>query len=578
MYFLTAAQYLDARGAKKYTFAIMGAQNRNAGGAPDEGVPHGGAQGAVEILDTTLRDGAQGAGVSFSVHDMLAVARALDELGVRWIEAGNPGGGAKDMEFFARTGELKLKHAEIAAFGSTRRKGAAAADDELLRNLLAAGTRTVVVFGKSWDLHVAEVLHASLDENLAMIGDTIEFLKKNGRIVIFDAEHFFDGYAANADYALSCVRAAAAAGAERIVLCDTNGGVFPDDAALAVKAALAAASGVPLGIHAHNDCGMAAATSILAVKAGCSHVQGTLLGFGERCGNAALSEIIPNIELKLRRPCVAGGKLEHLFSIARTVAEIANVSIPDTMPYIGAAAFSHKAGMHADGILKTSRSFEHIDPHAVGNSRRFLMSEIGGRSAIAERVKKIEPSITKDSPVTTALIARLKRLEAEGWQFEGADGSFEIMVRRELGKYRSLFTIAAYRVTSEHPAGGRDTALSSNYCHAWVKVQVDGKQEIAAAEGDGPVNALDGALRRALQRFYPQLEQARLTDYKVRVIDGKDATAAKVRVLIESTDSIQTWTTVGVSTDIIDASHIALVDAMEYKIIADIERRFKVYL
>ncbi|MDR1073658.1 MAG: citramalate synthase [Treponema sp.] len=539
----------------------------------------------IEILDTTLRDGAQGEGISFSVQDKLAIAQTLDELGVRWIEAGNPGSNPKDMEFFRLASSLKLKHAELAAFGSTRKKGVSVAEDAQVQSLLAANTGAVVVFGKSWDVHVTEVLRVSLDENLAMIGETIEFLKKNNRTVIFDAEHFFDGYAVNPHYALSTLKTALVAGVDRLVLCDTNGGGFPDSIAHVVKETLAALGGgtrepenehplcAKLGVHLHNDSGMATASTLMAIKAGCSHIQGTLLGFGERCGNAALAEIIPGIELKLKRCCIAEGSLERLFSAVRKVAEISNVAVPDSMPYIGASAFSHKAGMHADGILKVSRSFEHIEPHTVGNSRRFLISEIGGRSAIAERVKKIDPSVTKDHPAIAALAAKLKALEAEGWQFEGADGSFEIMARQELGKYQPLFTIADYRVVSEHSACG-----VAAYCHAWVKALVDGQQEIAAAEGDGPVNALDGALRGALKRFYPQLSQARLTDYKVRVIDGKDATAAKVRVLIESTDGMHTWTTVGVSTDIIDASHIALVDAIEYKIISDIERRFKAYL
>ncbi|MDR2784176.1 MAG: citramalate synthase [Treponema sp.] len=537
----------------------------------------------VEILDTTLRDGAQGEGISFSVQDKLAIARTLDELGVRWIEAGNPGSNPKDMEFFRLASKLRLEHAELAAFGSTRKKGVPAAEDAQVRSLLAANTNAAVIFGKSWDVHVTEVLRVSLDENLAMIGETIEFLKKNNRTVIFDAEHFFDGYAANPHYALSTLRTALVSGADRLVLCDTNGGAFPDSIARVVEETLAALGEetreagnslrAKLGVHLHNDGGMATASTLMAIKAGCSHIQGTLLGFGERCGNAALAEIIPGIELKLKRRCIAEGKLEMLFSTARKVAEISNVAVPDSMPYIGASAFSHKAGMHADGILKVSRSFEHIEPHTVGNSRRFLMSEVGGRSAIAERVKKIDPGVTKDHPAIAAVAAKLKALEAEGWQFEGADGSFEIMARQELGKYQPLFSIEDYRVVSEHSARG-----VAAYCHAWAKVLVDGQQEIAAAEGDGPVNALDGALRGALKRFYPQLSQVRLTDYKVRVIDGKDATAAKVRVLIESTDGVLTWTTVGVSTDIIDASHMALVDAIEYKIISDIERRFKAYL
>lgn len=559
----------------------------------------------VEIFDTTLRDGAQGEGITFSVQDKIAVARALDELGVAWIEAGNPGSNPKDMEFFRLARDLGLRTSKLCAFGATRKKGVTPQEDMNVRSLLQAETEAIVLFGKSWDLHATEVLKVSLEENLAMIRETIAFFKDAGKTVIYDAEHYFDGWKANPDYALSTLQTALEAGADRIVLCDTNGGSFPDSVEEGVTQAiqLAARSAAPalkalnrgiesekgneqgneaalyelagrlVGIHAHDDAGMASANSVMAVKAGARHVQGTLVGFGERCGNAALAAIVPSLELKLNLRCLPEGRLERISELTRRVAEIANVAVPDGMPYVGSHAFAHKAGMHADGILKIRRSFEHVDPARVGNDRRFLMSEVGGRSAIAERAKKIDPSITKDHPVTAAVAARLKTLEADGWQFEGADASFELLVRRELGKYKPLFSIERYRVVSEHPAS--DGTTCSN---AWVKVKVDGTTEIAAAEGDGPVNALDGALRRALERFYPELGRVRLSDYKVRVINGNDATAAKVRVLIESTDGESAWTTVGVSTDIIDASRAALVDSIEYKLIRDIERRFKAYL
>ncbi|MDR1857899.1 MAG: citramalate synthase [Treponema sp.] len=527
----------------------------------------------IEILDTTLRDGAQGEGIVFSLRDKLAVTEALDELGVMWIEAGNPGSNPKDIEFFRQASSLKLKNAEICAFGSTRKKGVKAADDPQLRSLLDAKTGTVVIFGKSWDLHAREVLRVELEENIAMIAETVAFCKAEGRNVIYDAEHFFDGWSANPAYALATIQAATEAGADRIVLCDTNGGAFPNAIADTVRAlqqklsAPSPQSPVPsphLGIHAHNDSGLALANTIAAVQEGCVHVQGTLVGFGERCGNTALSALLPGLELKMGLRCLPEGNLACISQMTRRIAELANVSISDDMPYVGAHAFSHKAGMHADGILKVSRSFEHIDPAAVGNDRRFLMSEVGGRSAITERVKKIEPSITRDHPVIAALAEKLKTLEADGWAFEGADASFEILVRRELGRYQPLFRIVAYRVMSEHPGG--DTLACS---HAWVKVLVGDEYEIAAAEGDGPVNALDGALRRALTRFFPDLAKIRLEDYKVRVIDGNEATAAKVRVLIETTDGQRTWSTVGVSADIIDASRAALVDSIEYKLLND---------
>jgi 2-isopropylmalate synthase len=584
---------------------------------------------AVEILDTTLRDGAQGEGITFSVQDKFAVIRALDELGVAWIEAGNPGSNPKDAELFREARGLALKHARLCAFGPTRRPAAKAENDPHLRGLLDAETEAVTVFGKSWNLHVSGVLRVSLEENLAMISETVAFFRKAGRGVFFDAEHFFDGFRENPDYALASIRAAFDAGAGRIVLCDTNGGSFPEEIGAGVKAAAehlgniervlagtaarrpsggstvftgggaearsagwsgggpdgtGGGEGVEvwkqaplLGIHAHNDMGLAVAGTIAAIRAGCVHVQGTLAGFGERCGNTNLSALIPTLELKLGLRCLPEGALARISEITRRVAETANVRVPAAAPYVGYSAFSHKGGMHSDGVLKVSRSFEHVDPGLVGNSRHLLMSEIGGRAAIAERIKKIVPpdgvSITKEHPVTAALAEKLKTMDASGWAFEGADASFELLVRRELaaqeerpGPYRPLFRILAYRVLSEHPAG-ESIACS----HAWTKVWVDGQNEIAAAEGDGPVHALDGALRRALIRFYPQLARVRLTDFKVRVIDGAAATAAKVRVLIESTDGPHTWVTVGVSEDIIDASRAALVDSIEYKLIRDAE-------
>ena len=526
----------------------------------------------IEILDTTLRDGAQGEGINFSLQDKLAVVGALEELGVAWIEAGNPGSNPKDTEFFSLARDLIQERSGLCAFGSTRKKKTKPQEDEQVLRLLEAGTEAVTIFGKAWDLHVREVLRVSPEENLAMISDTVAFMKDRGRLVFFDAEHFFDGWLADPEYALSALKAACNAGADRIILCDTNGGVFPDTVSEAVKAA---ASVLPqckfqdkpfLGIHAHNDADLAVANTIAAVIAGCNHVQGTLAGFGERCGNTCLASLIPSLELKLGCQCLPQGRLGKLCSLTRKVAEIANVTLNKNMPYVGSHAFSHKGGMHADGILKINRSFEHVDPSLVGNDRHFLVSEVGGRSGIAERAKKVEPSISKEHPVTAALAEKLKAMEAEGWAFEGADASFELLVRRELGRQKSLFTIEAYRVVSEHPTG--ETIACS---HAWVKVLVDGCHEIAAAEGDGPVHAMDSALRRALKHFYPELEQVRLSDYKVRVIDGSEATAAKVRVLITSRDSRQEWTTIGVSGDILEASRIALTDSIEYKLISDTE-------
>ncbi|MCL2265731.1 MAG: citramalate synthase [Treponema sp.] len=516
----------------------------------------------IEILDTTLRDGAQGEGINFSLRDKLAVAGALDDLGIAWIEAGNPGSNPKDMEFFKQVSSLKLKNSKICAFGSTRKKGIKTCDDPQLRMLLDAGTQGIVIFGKTWDLHVREILQVQPEENLAMISDTIAFLKAEGRTVFFDAEHFFDGWKANQSYALSVIKTALEAGADRVVLCDTNGGTFPGGIVSAAQEVIKTFPSKIFGIHAHNDCGLALAVSLAAVQAGCTHVQGTLVGFGERCGNTALAALIPSLEIKLDLRCLPQGCLVRISEITRRVAEIANVNISDDMPYIGAHAFSHKAGMHSDAVLKTSRSFEHVTPEVVGNNRHLLMSEVGGRAAIAERVKKIEPQVHKDHPVIVSLAEKLKKLEAEGWAYEGADASFEILILRELERYSPFFKIEAYRVMSEHPIGER-----LECSHAWVKVIVDGQSEVAAAEGVGPVGALDNALRRALTRFFPDLAKVRLDDYKVRVIDGKDATAAMVRVLIESTDGQRSWNTVGVSADIIDASRAALVDSIEYMLI-----------
>ncbi|MDR0321739.1 MAG: citramalate synthase [Treponema sp.] len=521
----------------------------------------------VEILDTTLRDGVQGVGITFSVRDKIAVAETLDELGVAWIEAGNPGSNPKDLEFFRLASSFKLKNSKLCAFGSTRKKGIKACDDVQLRSLLDAGTEGVTIFGKSWDLHVKEILQVQPEENLLMISETTAFLKSEGRIVIYDAEHFFDGWIANPSYALSTIKAALEAGADRIVLCDTNGGLFPDAIVRAVQEVTKTFPNAVVGIHAHNDCGLALANTIAAVQSGCTHVQGTLAGFGERCGNTALGALIPSLELKLSLRCLPQGNLVRIGELTRTVAEIANVIISDDMPYIGLHAFSHKAGMHVDGIIKNSRSFEHVNPALIGNDRHLLMSEVGGRAAIVERVKKIEPSVTKDNPVIISLAEKLKNLEAEGWAYEGADASFEILTRREFGRYTPHFSIEAYRVMSEHPTG--EKILCS---YAWVKVLVDEKTEVAAAEGVGPVGALDEALRRALTSFFPGLAKVRLEDYKVRVIDGKEATAARVRVLVESTDGHRKWNTVGVSADIIEASRAAIVDSIEYMLISEAEK------
>lgn len=525
----------------------------------------------VDILDSTLRDGAQAEGISFSVEDKLKIVEALDQLGVTYIEAGNPGSNPKDVEFFARMRNVPLKKAKLVAFGSTRRRETPVTEDKNLAALLSAETPVVTIFGKSWDFHVTKILQTTLEENLRMIQETVAFLKERGKEVIYDAEHFFDGYKNNPDYAMKTLRAALDGGADCLVLCDTNGGCFPSEIVQMVQAVKEQFQ-VKLGIHTHNDCGMAVANSIMAVEAGVTHVQGTYTGFGERCGNANLSTIIPNLQLKRNYLCIPEEQMVNLTYTARKIAEIANVTLYKRDPYVGNAAFAHKGGMHIDAVSKVPSSFEHIDPSLVGNKRRFLMSEVAGRKTIVEKIKEINPAIDKNSPEAEEIIQRVKELEHQGYQFEGAESSFELIVRKQLGKYKPFFQLEKFQLMTEQPKNGGPSAS------ALIKVNVDGKSEITAAEGNGPVHALDQALRKVLEVFYPELSQVHLTDFKVRVIDSNRATAAKVRVLIESTDGDTVWTTVGVSTDIIEASWIALVDSIEYKLLKDLEKKVKVFL
>ncbi len=521
----------------------------------------------IEVLDTTLRDGAQAEGISFSVRDKLAIVKTLDELGIPLIEAGNPGSNPKDLEFFEAVKDVALTRAVVCAFGATRKPGLAAENDSQVKSLLSAGTGVVVIFGKTWSLHVTEVLKTTLDENLAMIRDTVALARARSMRVIYDAEHFFDGWKADPAYALKTLAAAADAGADVLCLCDTNGGAFPD----AVAAGTAEALALPglratVGIHAHNDSGLAVANTLASVQAGARHVQGTLAGFGERCGNVNLATVLANLQLKLGYACIPPESLKELTPAVRRVAEVANIVLPDDLPYVGRKAFAHKAGMHMDGVRKCSASFEHVAPDSVGNSRRFLMSEVAGRSAVLERLRKLDPAIQKSDAVVDAVVARLKALEQEGYQFEGADGSFDLLMRKALGTYKPLFELEHFRLLGERPARGEMGAA------VLMKISVEGQTEITAAEGDGPVNALDRSLRKALERFYPALKTVRLTDFKVRVLNGNAATEAAVRVLIESTDGREVWTTVGVSTDIIEASWKALVDSIEYKLIQDREQ------
>ncbi len=521
----------------------------------------------IHVYDSTLRDGAQAQGISYSVEDKLKIVERLDALGVSYIEAGNPGSNPKDLEFFARAANLKLTHARLIAFGATRKVGIPVAEDANVQSLLKAGTTAIAIFGKSWDYQVLEILRTTLDENVAMIADTVRYLKQLDKELVYDAEHFFDGYKANADYALQTLAAAADAGADSLVLCDTNGGSFPDEIFDITRAVRERLPKVAIGIHCHNDSEMAVANSIRAVQAGATQVQGTINGLGERCGNANLCSIIPNLQLKLGHQCIPDGALRHLTSVSRSVAEIANMLPNDKAPYVGSHAFAHKGGMHIDAVVKNPVSYEHINPELVGNSRRVLMSEVAGRSTVLARINAIDATLSKDSPETRRIIERLKELEHEGYQFEAAESSFELVVRKMLGRHTPFFELVDFKVIVDEPSV--DGINSS----AMIKIRVDDQEEITAAEGDGPVNALDKAVRKALERFYPAIAEIRLTDYKVRVLDSDKASAAKVRVLIETSDQYDDWTTIGVSTDIINASWQALVDAIEYKLLRDRENR-----
>ena len=518
----------------------------------------------VELLDTTLRDGAQMRGVSFSVEDKLKIARCLDDMGVGLIEAGIPGSNPKDMEFFEKAQALDFKHSALVAFGSTRRVGSRAEDDTSLTALIRSGAGVAALVGKCWDYHVREVLATTYDENLKMISDSVLYLAGKGLRVIFDAEHFFDGYAADAAYSVECLEAACSAGASTLCLCDTNGGAFPSQVSASTSAMAARFAGrATIGIHCHNDGGMAVANTVCAFESGAHHIQVTVNGYGERCGNADLCAVVPNIQLKAGCICLPPDRLGQLATISRQVSEIANIPHIESSPYVGGNAFSHKGGMHIDGVEKTPLSFEHIDPSLVGNARSFMLSEVSGRGFMLRKLRQIVPNADKNSPVTHMVINRLKELEHEGYQYEGAEASFELEIKKLLNMYEPHFSLIEYKVIVSEPS------IDGMGAAALIKIRVNGQVEITADEGDGPVEALDRAIRKAMERFYPQLGKMKLTDYKVRVIDSGKATAASVRVLIESTDGADTWTTIGVDKDIIHASWKALLDSMEYLLMKD---------
>ena len=519
----------------------------------------------IEIYDTTLRDGSQGEGISFSLQDKLNIAQRLAEIGVDFIEGGYPLSNEKDVAFFERVRSLNLGASQVCAFGMTRRRSMKAEDDPGMRALVAAKTPAYTLVGKTWDFHVIEVLNASLDENLAMIGESGEFLARHGRL-IYDAEHFFDGWKANPEYAAKTLRAAASGGASHLVLCDTNGGSLPEEVAALVAAARAAVADyrVTIGIHCHNDSDLAVANSLAAVDAGADQVQGTINGIGERCGNVDLISIIANLGIKKKGFSVLGGRsLESLTELSRFVYETANLQWRSNQPFVGQSAFAHKGGMHVHAINKSASTYEHIDPATVGNERRILVSELSGRSNIVAMTAKHDLANHRD--LMDKILAEVVKLENRGYQFESAGASFDLLVRKIAGSFKAHFKPIKYRVV----AGDRNADGHNVFAEAIIKLMIGDKLWFDAAEGHGPVNALDAALRKALESTYPTLADMRLVDYKVRVVDSGAGTAATTRVNIESTDKNETWGTIGVSENVIEASWQALVDAVEYKLHKD---------
>lgn len=518
------------------------------------------------IYDTTLRDGAQREGLALSLEDKLRIAHQLDRLGVPFIEGGWPGANPKDVQFFWQLQEEPLTQAEVVAFCSTRRPGKAAADDPMLQPILAAGTRWVTVFGKSWDMHVTEGLQTSLEENLAMIQDTVEFFRSQERRVIYDAEHWFDGYGRNPEYALKTLEAAIAGGAEWLVLCDTNGGTLPHEVAQvvqAVKGAIAAFTPKPpqIGIHTHNDSGTAVANAIAAVTEGAQMVQGTINGYGERCGNANLCTLIPNLQLKLGYDCVSQEQLAQLTDSSRLISEVVNLAPDDHAPFVGLSAFAHKGGIHVSAVERNPLTYEHIQPELIGNRRRIVISDQAGLSNVLAKARSFGINLDKQDPTCRQILQRLKALESEGYQFEAAEASFELLMREALGKREPWFDLRGFQVHSDMTCSTQSCQTNSL---ATVRVAVGNQELLEVAEGNGPVSALDAALRKALLNFYPIIAEFHLTDYKVRILDSTSGTSAKTRVLLESSNGQQRWTTVGVSPNILDASCQAVVEGLEY--------------
>lgn len=519
----------------------------------------------VRIYDTTLRDGMQAEGVSFSVEDKLMIARRLDEFGVDYIEGGFPLSNPKEEQFFRDIGGIDFHHATVTAFGSTRRAANTVENDPGLAALLACGAPAVTIVGKTWDMHVTDVLRCSLEENVTLCGDSTAYLVENGREVIFDAEHFFDGYKANPDYALQVLNATAEAGAGTVVLCETNGGALPDEVFEITQTVCRMLPDVIVGIHCHNDSDCAVANSLAAVRAGARHVQGTINGLGERTGNANLCTIIPNLSLKMGFETLGEDNISKLTEVSRFVFEVANLTPNAHMPYVGESAFAHKGGLHIDALRKNEKTYEHIHPERVGNERKFLISELSGASNVLDKLEKRK--MITDKKMARRILDRVQKMENDGYQFETAEASFDLLIKKEMGDYEKAFDLLKYHIDVERNTAGEMVT------EATVKLQVDGKTEHVVSEGDGPVNALDGALRKALVPFYPNIDEMSLIDYKVRVVNARAGTAARVRVIIESRDADSMWGTVGVSENIIEASWAALVDSVEYKLLKDQEKK-----
>ncbi len=512
----------------------------------------------IILYDTTLRDGTQSEDISFSVEDKLRIAQKLDELGIHYIEGGWPGSNPRDAEFFKRAKTLKLSHAKIAAFGSTRRAKNKASEDPNLRALIDAETPTVTIFGKTWLLHVYSALNISEEENLELIEDSIAFLVSNGREVIYDAEHFFDGYKHNRDYALKTLMATRRAGASTVVLCDTNGGTLTHEIESIVKDVCAHID-IPIGIHTHNDSELAVANSLAAIRNGATHVQGTINGYGERCGNANLCSIIPNLQLKMGYQCISATQLTRLTEVSRYVSDLANQPEPKRLPFVGKSAFAHKGGVHVSAVMKDPTTYEHLAPELVGNHRRVLVSDLSGRSNVVYKAQELGIELNERTAETQKIVERIKQMEYDGYHYEDADGSLELLIREQLEDWYEFFELGGFKVIVHKESD--DTEPVSE---AIIKVKVGEEIEYSAADGNGPVNALDKALRKGLEKFYPQIKDISLTDYKVRVLDGQDGTTAKVRVLITTRNAHSSWNTVGVSSNIIEASWKALVDSVYY--------------